>query len=147
MHAMTSALNPRVAFHELGSPLGKPHSKGTCLLSQGRGADGGIRSSGAQGALRCAPVRIRVRSGLTTLAFPRSNLLRAVKSSLHNGMPTTSGLVILIVTSRCWCGHRSQWPSIEHANAVGPIGKLDDEELVELYEYLTQPHGSQSARQ
>jgi hypothetical protein len=27
----------------------------------------------------------------------------------------------------------------------GPIGKLDDEELVALYEYLTQPHGSQSA--
>jgi mono/diheme cytochrome c family protein len=27
----------------------------------------------------------------------------------------------------------------------GPIGKLDDEELVAVYEYLTHPHGSQSA--
>jgi hypothetical protein len=27
----------------------------------------------------------------------------------------------------------------------GPIGKLDDEELTALYEYLTHPHGSQSA--
>ena len=27
----------------------------------------------------------------------------------------------------------------------GPIGKLDDEELVALYEFLTHPRGSQSA--
>jgi hypothetical protein len=27
----------------------------------------------------------------------------------------------------------------------GPIGKLDDEELTALYEFVTHPHGSQSA--